>query len=114
MESFVGEGFIRTAHGDVVAGITPTDIDLVRGNTIETCDRALDGLAVDVSRVHESTHSCTSSTDLWLFHEPDALTYRITRLRVMFPTKKARQLAGLHHLPDRALLASPVGLSHFC
>jgi hypothetical protein len=94
MESFVGEGFIRTAHGDVVAGITPTDIDLVRGNTIETCERALDGLAVDVSRVHESTHSCTSSTDLWLFHEPDALTYRITRLRVMFPTKKPGNLPG--------------------
>jgi hypothetical protein len=53
MESFVSEGFIRTAHGDVVAGITPTDIDLVRGNTIKTCERALDGLAVDVRRVHQ-------------------------------------------------------------
>jgi hypothetical protein len=74
VESFMGEGFIRTAHGDVVAGITPTDIDLVRGNTITTCERALDGLAVDVSRVHESTNSCTSSTDLWLFHEPSTLT----------------------------------------
>jgi hypothetical protein len=53
MESFVGEGFIRTAHGYVVAGITPTDIDLVGGNTIKTCERALDGLAVDVRRVHQ-------------------------------------------------------------
>jgi hypothetical protein len=53
MESFVSEGFIRTAHGDVVAGIAPTDIDLVRGNTIKTCERALDGLAVDVRRVHQ-------------------------------------------------------------
>jgi hypothetical protein len=53
MESFVGEGLIRTAHGDVVAGITPTDIDPVRGNTITTCERALDGLAVDVRRVHQ-------------------------------------------------------------
>ena len=53
MESFVGEGLIRTAHGDVVAGITPTDIDLVGGNTIKTCERALDGLAVDVRRVHQ-------------------------------------------------------------
>jgi hypothetical protein len=54
MESFVGEGFIRTAYGDVVAGITPADIDLVRGNTVKTCERALDRLAVDVTRVHES------------------------------------------------------------
>jgi hypothetical protein len=74
MESFVGEGFIRTAHGDVVAGVTPTDIDIVRGNTITTCERALDGLAVDVSRVHESTHSCTSFTDLLLIREPSTLT----------------------------------------
>jgi hypothetical protein len=70
MESSVGEGFVRTAHGDVVAGITPTDIDPVRGNTIKTCERALDGLAVDVCRVgvHES-NSFTSSTNLWLLHE---------------------------------------------
>jgi hypothetical protein len=59
MESFVGEGLIRTAHGDVVAGITPTDVDLVRGNTIATCERALDGLAVDVRRIRQL---------LYLFH----------------------------------------------
>ena len=30
VDSFVGEGFIRTAHGDVVTVLAPTDIDLVR------------------------------------------------------------------------------------
>ena len=30
VDSFVGEGFIRTADGDVVTVLAPTDIDLVR------------------------------------------------------------------------------------
>ena len=54
MDSFVGEGFICTAHGDVVAVLVPADIYFVTRYAIEVCERALDGLAVDVSRVHES------------------------------------------------------------
>ena len=54
MDSFVGEGFICTAHGDAVAVRVPADIYFVRRHAIEVCERALDGLAVDVSRVHES------------------------------------------------------------
>ena len=54
MESFVGESFIGTAHGDVVAVLAPTDIDLVRCDTIKTRERALDGSAVDIDGVHET------------------------------------------------------------
>jgi len=54
MDSFVGEGFICTAHGDFVVVLVPADIYFVTRNAIEVCERALDGLAVDVSRVHES------------------------------------------------------------
>jgi hypothetical protein len=54
MDSFVSEGFICTAHGDVVAVIVPADIHFVMRHAIEVCERALNGLAVDVSRVHES------------------------------------------------------------
>jgi hypothetical protein len=54
MDSFVGEGFICTAHGDVVAVLVPADIYFVTRYAIEVCERALDGLAVDVSRIHES------------------------------------------------------------
>jgi len=54
MDSIVGEGFICTAHGDVVAVLVPADIYFVTRHAIEVCKRALDGLAVDVSRVHES------------------------------------------------------------
>ena len=51
VDSFVGEGFIRTAHGDVVTVLAPTDIDLVRGDTIKICKRALDGSAVDIDGI---------------------------------------------------------------
>jgi len=54
MDSFVGEGFICTAHGDVVAVLVPADIYFMTRHNIKVCERALDGLAVDVSRVHES------------------------------------------------------------
>ena len=54
MVSLVGEGFICTAHGDVVAVLVPADIYFVMRHAIEVCERALDGLAVNVSRVHES------------------------------------------------------------
>jgi hypothetical protein len=54
MDSFVGEGFICTAHDDVVAVLVPGDIYFVTGHAIEVCEGALDSLAVDVSRVHES------------------------------------------------------------
>ena len=54
MDSFVSEGFICTAHGDVVAVLVPADIYFVSRHAIEVCERALDGLAVDVSRAHES------------------------------------------------------------
>jgi hypothetical protein len=54
MDSFVGEGFICTAHGDVVAVFVPADIYFVTRHAIEVCERAFDGLAVDVSRVHGS------------------------------------------------------------
>jgi hypothetical protein len=71
MKSVVGEGFVCTAYGDIVAGITPTDIDLVRGNTVKTCERALDRLAVDVIRVHESEL-------LYVFHGPTGTGDRST------------------------------------
>ena len=54
MDSFVCENFICTAHVDVFAVIVPADIYFVTRHTIEVCERALDGLAIDVSRVHES------------------------------------------------------------
>ena len=54
MDSFVGEGFICTAHGDVVAVLVPTDIYFVTRHAIEVCERALDGFAVDICRDHES------------------------------------------------------------
>jgi hypothetical protein len=54
MDSFVSEGFIGTAHGDVVPVLVPADIYFVMRHAIEVCERALDDLAVDVSRVHES------------------------------------------------------------
>jgi hypothetical protein len=52
MDSFVGEGFTFTAHGDVVAVLVPADIYFMTRHAIEVCERALDGLAVDVSRIH--------------------------------------------------------------
>jgi hypothetical protein len=48
MDSFVGEGFICTAHGDVVAVLVPADIYFVTRHAIEVCERALDGFAVDM------------------------------------------------------------------
>jgi hypothetical protein len=54
MDSFVGEGLICTAHGDVVAVLVPAHIYFVTRHAIEVCKRAFDGLAVDVSHVHES------------------------------------------------------------
>ena len=54
MDSFVGEGLICTARGDVVAVLAPADIYFVSRHAIEVCERALDGLAVDVTHVHES------------------------------------------------------------
>ena len=54
MDSFVSKGFIGTAHGDVVPVLVPADIYFVMRHAIEVCERALDGLAVDVSRAHES------------------------------------------------------------
>src|SRR6516162_8890221 len=61
VDSFVGEGFIRTADGDVVTVLAPTDIDLVRGDTIKICERALDGSAVDIDGVHFQWLSVTGS-----------------------------------------------------
>jgi len=54
MESFVGEGFVRTAHGDVVAVLVPADIYFVTRHAIEVRERAFNGLAVDICPVHES------------------------------------------------------------
>jgi hypothetical protein len=48
MDSFVGEDFICTAHGDVVAVLVPADIYFVTRHAIEVCERALDGFAVDM------------------------------------------------------------------
>jgi hypothetical protein len=53
MDSFVSEGFIATTHGDVVPVLVPADIYFVMRHAIDVCERALDGLAVDVSRAHE-------------------------------------------------------------
>jgi hypothetical protein len=39
MDSFVGEGFICTAHGDVVAVLVPADIYFVTRHVIEVCER---------------------------------------------------------------------------
>ena len=54
MDSFVSEGFICTAHGDVVAVLVPADIYFVTRHAIEVRERALNGLAVDICPVHES------------------------------------------------------------
>ena len=54
MDSLVSEGFIGTAHGNVVPVLVPADIYFVMRHAIEVCECAPDGLAVDVSRVHES------------------------------------------------------------
>ena len=54
IDSFVGEGPVCTAHGDAVAVLVPADIYFVTRHAIEVCERALDGLAVDISRVHGS------------------------------------------------------------
>jgi hypothetical protein len=54
MDSLVSEDFIGTAHGNVVAVLVPADIYFVTRHAIEVCEHALDGLAVDVSRIHES------------------------------------------------------------
>jgi len=53
MDSFVGEGFICTAHRNVVAVLVPADIYFVTRHAVEVRERALDGLAVDVSRVRQ-------------------------------------------------------------
>ena len=53
MDSFVGEGFICTAHGDVVAVLVPADIYFVTRHAIEVRERAFNGLAVDICPVHE-------------------------------------------------------------
>ena len=54
MDSFRCKGFVCTAHSDVFPVIVPADIYFVARHAIEVCERALDGLAVDVSRVHEN------------------------------------------------------------
>ena len=38
MDSFVSEGFICTAHGDVVAVLVPADIYFVTRHAIEVCE----------------------------------------------------------------------------
>jgi hypothetical protein len=53
MDSLVGESLICTAYGDVVSVFVPANIYFVMRHAIEVCERALNGLAVDVSRVHE-------------------------------------------------------------
>src|SRR6478736_2520240 len=53
MDSFVSEGFICTAHGDVVAVLVPADIYFVTRHAIEVRERAFNGLAVDICPVHE-------------------------------------------------------------
>ena len=52
--SFVCEGFICTAHGNVFAVFVSAYIHFVTRHAQEVCERALDGLAVDVGRVHQS------------------------------------------------------------
>jgi hypothetical protein len=54
MDSFVSEGFICTAHGDVVAVLVPADIYFVSRHAIEVRERAFNGLAVDICPVQES------------------------------------------------------------
>ena len=49
----MGEGFICTAHGDVVAVLVPADIYFVTRHAIEVREPAFDGLAVDICPVHE-------------------------------------------------------------
>ena len=54
VDSFVSEGFICTAHGDVVAVLVPAHIYFVTRHAIEVCECALNGLTVDIRPVHES------------------------------------------------------------
>ena len=54
MDSFVSEGFICPAHGDVVALLVPADIYFVTRHAIEVRERAFNGLAVDICPVHGS------------------------------------------------------------
>ena len=54
MDSFVSEGFICTAHGDVVTVLVLADIYFVTRHAIEVRERAFNGLAVDICPVHES------------------------------------------------------------
>ena len=54
MDSFVSEGFICTAHSDVVAVLVPADIYFVTRHAIEARERAFNGLAVDICPVHGS------------------------------------------------------------
>ena len=52
MDSFVSEGFICTAHDDVVAVLVQLT-SIVTRHAIEVRERALNGLAVDICAVHE-------------------------------------------------------------
>ena len=52
-EDLMKERFACALYGDALAA-RPADLHCVRRNAIEVCERALDGLAVDVSPVHES------------------------------------------------------------
>ena len=70
MDSFVGEGFICTAHGDVVAVLVPADIYFVTRHAIEVCERALDGLAVDIRAVHDCYFQFESKNRLGAFVVP--------------------------------------------
>ena len=72
MYSFVCEDFICTAHGDVFAVIVSAYIYFVTRHAIEVCERALDGLAVDVGRVHESEL-------LYVFHRAVAVPRSLVR-----------------------------------
>ena len=49
----MNERFACTLYDDCIVA-RPGNIHCVRWNAIEFCERALDGLAVDISLVHES------------------------------------------------------------
>ena len=51
-EDWMKERFACALYGDALAA-RPADLHCVRRNAIEVCERALDGLAVDISPVHE-------------------------------------------------------------
>ena len=51
-EDLMKERFAYALYGDALAA-RPADLHCVRRNAIEVCERALDGLAVDISPVHE-------------------------------------------------------------